>query len=66
MRPRLPFLRHSVVIGDGTGDVDFAEHFEGRPWPALPLEEADDDPDRIAVVMFTSGTSGSPKAALHT
>jgi cyclohexanecarboxylate-CoA ligase len=30
------------------------------------LDDAKEDPDAVSVVLFTSGTSGEPKAALHT
>jgi cyclohexanecarboxylate-CoA ligase len=66
MRGRLPFLLHTVVFGDGPGDIDFGEYFEQRPWEPLSLDDSGDDPDRVAAVMFTSGTTGEPKAALHT
>lgn len=68
--PSLPALRHRVVIGDATdGDVDFPSLFEDTPWEKLhpvALDDAVEDPDRVAMVLFTSGTSGEPKGALHT
>ncbi|MGW2939324.1 AMP-binding protein [Streptomyces sp. NPDC055722] len=72
MAPRLPKLRHRVVItgGDTSEDaVNFGRHFEETPWERQPgtLTGAPvEDPDRVAVVLFTSGTSGEPKGALHT
>ncbi|WP_405835045.1 AMP-binding protein [Streptomyces sp. NBC_01176] len=72
MAPRLPELRHRVVLTDGKapeGAVHFGHHFELTAWEAErgALQEATaDDPDRVAVVLFTSGTSGEPKGALHT
>jgi len=66
----LPELRHRVVLGDTTGgEIDFRSFFEETPWEKLhpvALEDAVEDPDRVAMVLFTSGTSGEPKAALHT
>ena len=66
----LPELRHRVVIGDTTnGDVDFRSAFEQTRWEVrhpVSLDDAAEDPDRVAMVLFTSGTSGEPKGALHT
>lgn len=61
---RLPGLAHQVVLGaPGTGQLSFEEVFERRePEDAWP----DVDPDRVSTVLFTSGTTGEPKAALHT
>jgi cyclohexanecarboxylate-CoA ligase len=72
MAPRLPKLRHRVVITGGDtpeGAVNFGRFFEETPWERRPraLSEAPaEDPDRVAVVLFTSGTSGEPKEVLHT
>src|ERR1044072_4585874 len=67
---RLPTLRHRVVLGAaGEGDIEFAPLFEEAPWEQrhpVALDDAREDPDAFSVVLFTSGTSGEPKAALHT
>jgi len=68
--PRLSELRHRVVMGEpGDGEIDFRSFFEETPWEQrhpVALDDAREDPDRVALVLFTSGTSGEPKAALHT
>lgn len=68
--PRLSGLRHRVVMGEpGDGEIDFRSFFEETPWEQrhpVALDDAREDPDRVALVLFTSGTSGEPKAALHT
>ncbi|GAA3103654.1 cyclohexanecarboxylate-CoA ligase [Pseudonocardia yunnanensis] len=67
---RLPELRHRVVIGEPVGDeIDFRSFFEETPWEQrhpVALDDAWEDPDCVAMVLFTSGTSGEPKGALHT
>jgi cyclohexanecarboxylate-CoA ligase len=67
MAPRLPALRHRVVLGERTtnGELDFREHFERTEHGTLP-DPSVVDPDRVGLVLFTSGTSGEPKAVLHT
>ncbi|NEA62864.1 AMP-binding protein [Streptomyces sp. SID12488] len=76
MAPRLPALRHRVVLGerpadghggdDGDhGELDFREYFEHTEHTTLP-DPSVVDPDRVSLVLFTSGTSGEPKAVLHT
>jgi cyclohexanecarboxylate-CoA ligase len=71
MAERLPALRHRVVLGDLVKDdeVDFVDHFQRTPWErrlADVLSQLHTDPDRVVLVLFTSGTGGHPKAALHT
>lgn len=70
MASRLAKLCHRVVVGQaGEGDIEFAPFFEGTPWEQrhpVALDDAKEDPDAVSVVLFTSGTSGEPKAALHT
>jgi cyclohexanecarboxylate-CoA ligase len=69
MAPRLPELRHRVVIGTANDDeTEFSSFFEDIPWEQrhpVALDDASEDPDRVAVFFFTSGTSGEPKGALH-
>jgi 3-phosphoshikimate 1-carboxyvinyltransferase len=54
LRPELPALDHVVVLDGPVPAVD----------PA-PLNAPHPRPDQIAQLLFTSGTSGEPKGALH-
>ena len=70
MASQLPTLRHRVVLGQAEkGDIEFTPVFEETPWEQrhpVALDDAKEDPDAVSAVFFTSGTSGEPKAALHT
>jgi cyclohexanecarboxylate-CoA ligase len=69
MAPRLPELRHRAVIGTAEeGETEFGSFFESTPWEQrhpVALDDTSEDPDRVAILFFTSGTSGEPKGALH-
>ncbi|HET7340852.1 MAG TPA: AMP-binding protein, partial [Methylomirabilota bacterium] len=69
LRPELPSVRHVFVArgAPGPGMVALAaltdtawEQREGR----RPL--AGSDPDQVCEIIFTSGTTGEPKGAMHT
>ncbi|GAA1328226.1 AMP-binding protein [Pseudonocardia xinjiangensis] len=69
MAPRLSELRHRVVIGKANDDeTEFSSFFEHTAWEQrhpVGLDDASEDPDQVAILFFTSGTSGEPKGALH-
>jgi cyclohexanecarboxylate-CoA ligase len=69
--PKLPRLRHVLVIGDDVppGMLSFGE-FLDTPWEdrysATALAILRTDPNRVATLMFTSGTEAKPKGVMHT
>ena len=69
--PKLPRLRHVLVIGDDVppGMGSFRQ-FLDSPWEdrysATDLAALRPDPNRVATLMFTSGTEANPKGVMHT
>jgi acyl-CoA synthetase (AMP-forming)/AMP-acid ligase II len=70
LRPRLPKLKHVLVVGDGVPDAyaDLRRLLECTD--ALKIDDATLDarrphPNALCRTAFTSGTTGDPKAVLH-
>ena len=69
--PKLGNLRHVLVIGDHVprGMLSFREFLDtagddgGSPEDLAALRP---DPNRVATLMFTSGTEANPKGVMHT
>ncbi|QPF87373.1 AMP-binding protein [Bradyrhizobium genosp. L] len=62
MRSELPHLKQVVVV-DGEGEAGFDRMLLSSEAGKLP---AGLRPDDMAVLMFTSGTTGEPKGVMHT
>jgi cyclohexanecarboxylate-CoA ligase len=69
IRPDLASVRHTFVI-DGKGEDSFERHFLERAWEkeadaAAVFRARRPDPNALTQLLYTSGTSGEPKAVMH-
>ncbi|HET7191996.1 MAG TPA: acyl-CoA synthetase [Pseudolabrys sp.] len=63
IRNRLPDLKLVLSLdGDGPGAIGFSEAVARASSNFLPVDTSADDP---AMMVYTSGTTGQPKGALH-
>jgi acetyl-CoA synthetase len=68
IRDQMPSLRHVLLVGDAVEEDDSAGVHDLRRLlgtAAASAETAATGPEDPALLHFTSGTTGTPKAALH-
>ncbi len=72
LKAHIDTLAHVVTVGEATeGALDFESHFLGQPWELAPgrrdeLARRRTDSDDLGLLLYTSGTTGMPKASMHT
>lgn len=61
-RRHAPHLRHTVVVGEGSGAMAYADWVRGQPTSIDPALTHRDD---AAYWLYSSGTTGRPKGVIH-
>ena len=68
IRADLPDLEHVLIVGDGADEIDDPGVCDLAELMAVASDTyvmSDTDPEETAFVHFTSGTTGTPKGAVH-